>query len=269
MEEETFISIDVGIKNLAICLFKRKGTEYDIIVWDVIDICDTESKKICQNKKCKKFAKYSKTDNYFCKTHAKYEKLRIPSKQHNIKYIKKMKIKEIQEYCITETIDTTNCKLKQQHIDVITNYINDNFFDVIQEKNANNMTLIELGKNMLTRFDELFKEYKIDNVLIENQISPIANRMKTIQGMIAQYFIMRDVSNIDFISAANKLKGHIEGKTTYGERKKLSIEIVKKQLNENIKLAKWIDIFNNHKKKDDLADSFLQGLWYLNNQVEK
>ena len=84
--------------------------------------------------------------------------------------------------------------------------------------------------------------------------------------MIAQYFIMRDVNNIEFISAANKLKGHIEGKTTYGERKKLSIEIVKNQLNDNIKLEKWIDIFNNHKKKDDLADSFLQGLWYLNNE---
>ena len=267
MEEQTFISIDVGIKNLAICLIKKCGTEYEIIAWDVIDICDTESKKICQNKKCSKFAKYIKDDKYFCKTHAKYEKLRIPTKEQNIKYIKKMKIKQVQEYCIKSELDITNCKLKQQYIDVITDHINDTFFDVIQEKNANNMTLIELGKNMMSQFDTLFQEYKIDVVLIENQISPIANRMKTVQGMIAQYFIMRDVDNIEFISAANKLKGYIEGKTTYGERKKLSIEIVKKQLAENIKLSKWIDIFNTHKKKDDLADSFLQGLWYLNNNV--
>ena len=27
--------------------------------------------------------------------------------------------------------------------------------------------------------------YKVDKVLIENQVSPIANRMKTLQGMIA------------------------------------------------------------------------------------
>ena len=36
----------------------------------------------------------------------------------------------------------------------------------------------------------------ITHVFIENQISPIANRMKTIQGMLAQYFIMK--SNIDW-----------------------------------------------------------------------
>ena len=35
---------------------------------------------------------------------------------------------------------------------------------------------------------------------------PIANRMKTIQGMIAQYFIDKNVKLIKFISASNKLK---------------------------------------------------------------
>ncbi len=28
-------------------------------------------------------------------------------------------------------------------------------------------------------------------------------------------------------------------------------------------LNKWIFNFMQHKKKDDLADSFLQGLWYI------
>ena len=28
-----------------------------------------------------------------------------------------------------------------------------------------------------------------------------------------------------------------------------------------------IKIFNEHKKKDDLADSFLQGRWYLINSI--
>ena len=31
-------------------------------------------------------------------------------------------------------------------------------------------------------------------------------------------------------------------------------------------LNKWIDILNSHTKKDDLADSFLQGWYVLNNQ---
>ena len=263
------LSIDVGIKNLAFCLFEYSDTLYNVIAWDVIDICDSESKKICQINKCKKIAKYEKNGDCFCKTHAKQGTFRIPNKQSNIKYIKKMKIKEVQEYCKTEDIDVSTCKLKQQYINEIEQFINDKFYDTIQDKNANNMTLIELGKNMVSRFDAIFNEHTIDNVLIENQISPIANRMKTIQGMIAQYFIMRDVNNVEFISASNKLKGLVEGKTTYKERKKLSIDIVRKQFETNNKLCKWTDVFNTHKKKDDLADSFLQGLWYLNNEIKK
>jgi hypothetical protein len=27
----------------------------------------------------------------------------------------------------------------------------------------------------------------------------------------------------------------------------------------------WIHTINTHKKNDDLADSFLQGIWFLNN----
>ena len=28
----------------------------------------------------------------------------------------------------------------------------------------------------------------------------------------------------------------------------------------------WLEFFKGHKKKDDLADSFLQGIWILQNQ---
>ena len=47
---------------------------------------------------------------------------------------------------------------------------------------------------------------KIDTVIIENQISTLASRMKTLQGMITQYFIMKNIPQIEFISASCKLK---------------------------------------------------------------
>ena len=34
-------------------------------------------------------------------------------------------------------------------------------------------------------------------------------------------------------------------------------------------LLEWLETFNKHKKKDDLADSFLQGRWYLKNTILK
>ena len=50
--------------------------------------------------------------------------------------------------------------------------------------------------------------------------------MKTIQGMLVQYFVMCQVNvkNIEFISASNKLKDcDVKDKTKYSDRKKLGI----------------------------------------------
>ena len=118
-----------------------------------------------------------------------------------------------------------------------------NYFQTIESKTAADVDLFNIGINIKTKFNKLFEnEGAIYYVIIENQISPIATRMKTIQGMIVQYFIMSNlnVSHIEFISAANKLKVF--------------------EINE------LIDYFNQQKKKDDLADSFLQGIWFLNNK---
>jgi len=96
--------------------------------------------------------------------------------------------------------------------------------------------------------------------------------MKSVQGMIAQYFIMKKTSQqIEFISATNKLKidekSNIDkepkDKIKYSERKKLGIQKCLELLNTEGNLTSWTDYFNKHGKKDDLADSFLQGLWYM------
>ena len=50
--------------------------------------------------------------------------------------------------------------------------------------------------------------------------------------------------------------------------KRLSIAVTQKILQENNNLYTWIPTFINHKKKDDLADSFLQGIWYIKYKLE-
>ena len=123
-------------------------------------------------------------------------------------------------------------------------------------------------------------QHTIDMMIIENQISTLASRMKTLQGMITQYFIMKHVERIEFISASCKLKLFTDvsldttstdatmtcvDASTYADRKKSGItvcrslgEISRKHKSD---YAKWMPVFENHKKKDDLADCFLQGLW--------
>ena len=106
----------------------------------------------------------------------------------------------------------------------ITEYLDGKVLERISTVSANEMTLIQMGVKLVTEFDRVLGHkvlghrvlgHKVllandmsllDHIIIENQISPIANRMKTLQGMIAQYFIMRGNAHIAFISSANKLK---------------------------------------------------------------
>ena len=137
---------------------------------------------------------------------------------------------------------------------------------------ANDMDLIQIGIAMRKAFDQELKDHlsTLTHIVIENQISPIANRMKTLQGMIAQYFIMHEKTQIVFVSAANKLKGHgnemdiATDTSTYASRKKEGINITLKLLTE--RSNEWLPHFTQHKKKDDLADAFLQGNWFLNSK---
>ena len=138
---------------------------------------------------------------------------------------------------------------------------------------AHDLDLITYGRNLMKHLDVLLSSIdgKIDMMIVENQISTLASRMKTLQGMITQYFIMKDVPEIEFISASCKLKLFTDSAldissfvdaSTYSDRKKSGISICR-SLGGTIgtPYASWMPMFEKHKKKDDLADCFLQGLW--------
>jgi hypothetical protein len=131
---------------------------------------------------------------------------------------------------------------------------------------ANDLDLVSLGIELQKRLDEviypLIQNAQVAEVIIENQISPIANRMKSIQGMLSQYFIMRGQPNVKFVSAANKLRGLTEDTETYSDRKKAGIAIAT-DLIQRCAATKWLTMFRSHKKKDDLADCMLQGYAYI------
>ena len=132
------------------------------------------------------------------------------------------------------------------------------------------MNLVQYGRNLKKKFNEIFKDIQIDGVIVENQIGPLAMRMKTLQGMIMQHFIEKNIPLVEEVSASNKLKEFIGNKkTTYSERKKLSINFTREIISKDNLLSPWLEIFNKHKKKDDLADSFLQGRWYLKKTILK
>lgn len=270
------LSIDVGIKNLAYCLMQAEQTQAEqtqaeqqaeqphakIVAWDVINLCGQDP--CCSS--CKKPAKFTNANTYFCTAHGKKSGLLLPDKNISLKKIKKMKLSDLQQVVKDYTIPTTATK-KEELYKAVSAFLVEKSLTSVSSAKASEMDLVQIGIAMRSAFDKEMKDHlsSITHIVIENQISPIANRMKTLQGMIAQYFIMHEKTQIAFVSAANKLKGHQDIETdltTYAARKKEGINITLKLLKE--RCPEWLPHFTQHKKKDDLADAFLQGNWYLN-----
>jgi hypothetical protein len=270
------LSIDVGIKNLAFCLFDKSpnSEHFQISKWDVVNISTPEFTNCCVSEKngpCSKSAKYQKNGDCYCLKHAKKQTCQIPPPDLKLIFLKKQPIKKVLlEIANKYGILYTTPVVKQDLFASIAKYTRDNYLQEIISKNASKVDLIEIGANIKEKFNHLFvSEAAIDYIIIENQISPIANRMKTIQGMIVQYFIMSGISvaNMEFVSASNKLKDCATiGKTKYSDRKKMGITKCRELLTSDNRFVNQSTFFNNHTKKDDLADSFLQGLWYINDK---
>lgn len=269
------LSIDVGIKNLAFCLLEKlDGLEnFNIKKWDVINVSEEEILKCCSLEKnivCNKPAKFEKEKQYYCLKHSKKQCYQIPTLELKPAFINKQNIQKLYELADKYNISYEKHSKKQVLVNIIKKYISDTCFNPIININASKVDLINIGKNIKIKFEKIFEEEEIiDYIIIENQISPIANRMKTIQGMISQYFIMKNTcQNIEFISASNKLK-EIEPnntKTNYSDRKKQGVIKCLEILNNNHQYNEWVENFTKSKKKDDLSDSFLQGIWFIKNK---
>jgi hypothetical protein len=286
------LSIDVGIKNLAFCLFEKESSSnyYNIAKWDIVNLSQEDEIQKCmcieKNIICGKPAKYTLNENYFCLKHSKKQNYQLPTNELKSNFINKQKIQKLIEIADKYMIQYEKPIKKNDLLFKINEYINNKCFKEITTTNASQIDLITIGRNIKTKFNKIFPiDEKIDYVLIENQISPIANRMKTIQGMIAQYFIMNNnTQHIEFVSSINKLKNNSKGKiqieeintkndnndntnnNDYKSRKKQGIVKCLEILTQEHQFNNMLSFFNNHKKKDDLSDCFLQGLWFINNK---
>jgi hypothetical protein len=341
-------SFDIGIKNMAYCIFDINSTlekSFAVVDWNVVDLMDTSiaaiQKPVCgcllkitkrkgknkssMNKPCGKKAKYLKstvessgetTPNYFCEKHAKNEtQYLLPSKEYTLAHLRKQKVDGIVElykrFCLSGVHDKKYPN-KPEMMESIMQYYTSRLFSEIPvaKKNANDANLIQIGWAIRRIFDASPHFSNITHVVIENQISPIASRMKTIQGMLAQYFIMKSTLEqpveIVFVSSSNKLRlGEPTIKPTnqkpsrnqskkidenetpkefpenqliietppplstnanYKQHKKDGVALCSRFIESNIELSKWSTLMHNNVKKDDLADCFLQGVWFLSNR---
>ena len=124
---------------------------------------------------------------------------------------------------------------------------------------------------------------EVEDVIIENQPALKNPRMKSVQMFLYSYYFVggkdgkfEGLNRVGFFSATKKLnptsivEGLLKGKLklqeggenmseyqAYKKRKTDGVEIVKCLLEE---MEEWQQYFADHPKKDDLADSLLQGI---------
>ena len=265
------VSIDIGIKNMAYCVFDASGSVLD---WNVVNLMDREPEtRQCtttsvKKKVCNKKAKYEKNGACYCQTHAKSSTFLLPDSKCSPSKIKKLRLDELKQLAASRFITLGDTDAKPAILLKVNAFFLDRTLVPITNKrmNAGALDLVVIGKNMKTEFDKIASFQTASHVIVENQISPIATRMKSIQGMVAQYFIMRhDDINIEFLSSAGKLKGFEKQNenvdSEYQQHKKDAVFYCSRILETELYSA--LNTVLNTKKKDDLADCFLQGIQWM------
>lgn len=170
-------------------------------------------------------------------------------------------------YCYFEvTNDTTVKVLDWQNVSVM-------------DGNCKKTKVAVITDCMLTRLMELFDDaFQADIVLIENQPMLKNGMMKTLSVVIFTYFNLLkiqygNIKDVSFISATNKLKcrkisGLLNGQgtETYKDRKKTSIALCREYIASCC--PERLEWFSNHSKADDVSDSYLQGIYYIETNLK-
>ena len=267
------ISIDVGIKNLSTCQITHYTStgNFKIDFWDNTSLMTNNitSDIIQKCSMCSRKSTYLKNTHYFCTQHAKMSDGIFSSNLTKLTFLKAKPLLYLSDRCVQYSILKPDDILKNKYkknelLEMIQCHLKNNMLVGIKPKKQSSKTvdLSIIGRSIVTYFDNAFPELNmINRLLIEHQIGPLANRMKTIQGMLVQYFIMRNPNiQIDCVSATVKLKPFLfknDSVKTYKDRKRLGTQACEHLLKMN---DEWLDIMLNSKKKDDLCDCFLQ-LW--------
>ena len=140
-----------------------------------------------------------------------------------------------------------------------------------------NRDIFELSKTCIRKLDDIDLQ-NIKYALIENQPALKNPTMKSVQMIIYTYFMMKGVvdpnssiETVHMVNARNKLKVYKgepietpypdDKKNRYRNNKYLSVEYTKTMIEDDDE--EFITQYSDSKKKDDLADAYLQGIYWI------
>ena len=99
------LSIDIGIKNLGFCLLKTNNLNFEIVDWNIIDLCN----KITKCQYCKKNANFKKNDKFYCKQHVIHSDFKVS--EIDLQLIHKQNVKSLLDLTNKYDIKITSEKI--------------------------------------------------------------------------------------------------------------------------------------------------------------
>jgi len=249
------VSFDVGLRNLAYCVLEgTTRSDVKILDWNIIDVLgESAGVGAARCFKCKTAARYEHAaeGTFACAKHA-------PRKKKNA--TKTELTKRSPEDLRAEVAKlglTTDATKKTDLVKLIYNHAKQNTWKKCVSSSTSG-SVMDFAPAIIKCLDARAASWaNADVVCVENQPE---RRMYAVQAMLQMYFSMKGLKS-EGVSATHKLSNIItteDATTSYKGRKKTGIShayvLVPKENQEH---------FSKHPKKDDLADSFLQGLWVL------
>jgi len=249
------ISFDVGLRNLAYCVLEgTTRADVKITDWNIIDVLGEQAGVgAARCFKCTAAARYEHASEgtFACSKHTPKKKEAVTKAALNLKTPIELR-SEIEKFGLQ-----TEATRKADLVKLLYNHARQNTWKKCVASSTTG-SVMDLSPAIMNSLDARLASWKgADAVCIENQPE---RRMYAVQAMLQMYFTMRGIK-ASGVSATHKLSNIVtidDSVTSYKGRKKTGIThayaLVPAENQEH---------FKRHPKKDDLADSFLQGLWVL------
>ena len=249
------VSFDVGLRNLAYCVLEGTDrTDVRIVDWNIIDVLGEQAgvgAPRCHQ--CATAARYEHASNgqFACARHTPKKKAKVTKAELN-----KLTPNQLHDQIASEKL-TTDATKKADLVNLLYNHRKQNTWKKCVSS-AIQGSVLDLAPAIIRSLDQRAVSWRgADLVCIENQMD---RRMFGVQAMLQMYFCCRGF-RCSGVSATHKLSNIVtvdDSTASYKGRKATGIAHARVL----VPLANQ-EHFAKHPKKDDLADSFLQGLWCL------
>ena len=291
------LSFDVGVIHLSYCLLtKKKYTNsnniicdnWDILDWNNIDLTNREMEKCSCGKKACLIQTINAENKYYCKIHGKKNSIEIDSFENCFNNCNNKenicgwqnKCKKFASFINNECFYcTTHAK------QIYKSLVNQAKLKTFKTKSSTSLNFDDVKYSLITELEKRPELLRANYVVIENQPSMKNPRMKSIASTLYDYYLIRgifdkkitnsNITQVKFMSPSNKLKLASDGDTKQLIKAKNTDDTKAYKLTKSLgikycldlisHLPEWTKHFNSFKKRDDLADSFLQGIYFTSN----